>query len=398
MRLQALITTVGALFLSLQQGWLSNAAAWWGGVSAGRYAPADTPTLQGQIITTVLTERQRLGVSPLMPDPVVQHWLVNQVRSGESDPDLIAQSARRAWPQYQEVMVVQTSSLIADGILRRIAAWPDVGMRDVSHFCVVVEPGSLGLGWNATVLAGLRLPMFSPEALDDPKQDKFYSTCTLCNHGQPTKVPRHARSFSLKCPLCDRVYAMLAADSHGRFRYVNEYLTGYAPPARFPRGQTKLAELMTIWRAVVRQCHYLSDAADDDKDAWQTAEETQALGLGDCEDSSILLTDWLLVRGFRARVAIGRYAERGAHAWVVVQLDGKDYLLESTEYPVSTQRPPLLKEVGSRYVPELLFDRLAIFIRKKPDSLWNGDFWGEKTWQRVVSRPAPSKEAKIVSQ
>jgi transglutaminase-like putative cysteine protease len=147
---------------------------------------------------------------------------------------------------------------------------------------------------------------------------------------------------------------------------------------------------MAIWRAVTSECQYTLDAGDDDNDAWQTAQETQALGKGDCEDSSILLADWLLSRGFQARVALGRYAERGGHAWVVVRLDGKDYLLESTEGTSGAQRPPLLAEVGSRYVPELLFDPLALFIRTQPNEPWNGDFWGDATWQRVAPRARPA--------
>jgi predicted transglutaminase-like cysteine proteinase len=262
----------------------------------------------------------------------------------------------------------------------------------------VAQQGAFGLGWSITVLVGQRLPLFTPEALGDPKQEKFYSICGLCGKGQACQIPRHLRSLSLECPQCQRIYAMVAADTHGQFRYVNEYLTGYAPPAHYPRGQSKLAELMAIWRAVTSECRYTPDAGDDDNDAWQTAQETQALGTGDCEDSSILLADWLLSRGFRARVALGRYAERGGHAWVVVRLDDQDYLLESTEGTSRAQRPPLLSEVGSRYVPELLFDRLALFIRTQPNEPWNGDFWSEATWQRVAPRARPAKDDATIGQ
>src|SRR3954463_9177851 len=108
MRTFVLLQAVAALFLSLQQGWLTNAATWWGGVSTGRHAPSDTKTLEDRTVTTVATARQRLGVPPLTPDPVLRHWLLDCVRSGVTDPDSIAQSARHAWPQYQEMMVVRT--------------------------------------------------------------------------------------------------------------------------------------------------------------------------------------------------------------------------------------------------------------------------------------------------
>jgi hypothetical protein len=349
-------------------------------------------------VTTVLAARLPLKEPPVLPDVALQEWLLNRMESGPVDAESIAQGARSSWPQYQELIVFKSNSATADGLLQQISSWPDLNTHGLTHVAAVAQQGAFGLGWSITVLVGQRLPLFTPEALGDPKQEKFYSICGLCGKGQACQIPRHLRSLSLECPQCQRIYAMVAADTHGQFRYVNEYLTGYAPPAHYPRGQSKLAELMAIWRAVTSECHYTADSGDDDNDAWQTAQETQALGTGDCEDSSILLADWLLSRGFQARVALGRYAERGGHAWVVVRLNDQDYLFESTEGTSGAQRPPLLSEVGSRYVPELLFDRLALFVRKQPNDSWNGDFWGEHTWQRVVPRSHPAKDDATIGQ
>ena len=398
MRVLFLALALGSFFYSLHEGWVGNAVAWWRNVALGKNAGADAATLEGRILTTMLASRQRLGASQIMPDFDLQQWLLDRMQSKETDPDSIAQGARKEWPQYQEMIVFNSHSATSEGLLQQIGSWPDLADPGITHLAAVAEPAIFGLGWSATVLVGQRLPLFTPEALTNSKQDKFYTVCTLCKEGQACQIPRHTRSLSLECPHCHRVYAMVAADSHGRFRYVNEYLTGYAPPAHYPAKQTRLEELMSIWRAVAGGCRYTVDAGDDDNDAWQTARETQALGQGDCEDSSILLADWLLARDFEARVALGRYAERGGHAWVVVRLEDKDYLLESTEGASNAQRPPLLDEVGSRYVPELLFDHLAFFIRKQPGELWNGDFWGAATWERVVPRPRFSRDGKQVAQ
>jgi hypothetical protein len=392
MRLTSLVIIFGSLLLSLQQGWLSHASTWWREVSTGTNKGVDVITLEGRAVTTVLAARQSLNEPPVLPDPAIQEWLLNRVQSGPADAEAIAEGARASWPQYQELIVFNAHSATADGLLKQISSWPDLNTSGLTHVAAVAQPGTFGLGWSITVLVGQRLPLFTPEALNDPTQEKFYSICGLCQKGQACQIPRHSRSLSLECPFCHRIYAMVAADSRGKFRYVNEYLTGYAPPTHYPRGQSNLAELMSIWRAVTSECRYTPDAGDDDNDAWQTAQETQALGTGDCEDSSILLADWLLSRGFQARVALGRYAERGGHAWVVVRLDGRDYLLESTEGTSGAQRPPLLSEVGSRYVPELLFDPLTLFIRTQPHDPWNGDFWGETTWQRVTPRARPAKD------
>lgn len=398
MRLVSLALIFGGLLLSLHQGWLLHASTWWRDISTASNADVDVVTIEGRAVTTVLAARQSLKEPPVLPDVALQEWLVNRVQSGPVDAEAIAQGARTSWPQYQELIVFNSHSATADGLLEQISSWPDLNTRGLTNVAAVAERGTFGLGWGITVLVGQQLPLFSPEALNNPKQEKFYSICTLCRKGQACQIPRHSRSLSLECPECHRIYAMVAADSHGQFRYVNEYLTGYAPPTHYPRGQSKLAELMAIWRAVTSDCRYTLDAGDDDTDAWQTAQETQALGRGDCEDSSILLADWLLSRGFQARVALGRYAERGGHAWVVVRLDEKDYLMESTEGTSGAQRPPLLAEVGSRYVPELLFDPLTIFIRKRPHNSWNGDFWGESTWERVVPRARAAQDETTVGQ
>lgn len=396
MRLLFLVLASGSLFLSAERGWLGTSVNWWRHLSQGKDSGSDAATLEGRAFTTILAARQRTGAKSLQPDLEMQQWLLDRSEAGPLNPDSVAQAAWDAFPQYQTLRAFRSQSATPNGLLEQVSAWPDVGNREMTHLAAVAEPTVFGLGWSVTVLLGNRLPVFSPEALKDKNHDQFYSVCTLCGEGQACRIPRHSRSLSLECPHCHRIYAMVAADSRGRFRYVNEYLTGYAPPAHFPKNQTRLAELMTIWRAVAGGCKYTTDVGDDN-DAWQTAQETQALGTGDCEDSSILLADWLLARDFKARVALGRYAERGGHAWVVVQLDDENYLLESTEGASSAQRPPLLKEVGSRYVPELLFDHLSFYTYKNPGTAWNGDFWTDATWERVVPRPRFSRDGSTVT-
>jgi len=124
----------------------------------------------------------------------------------------------------------------------------------------------------------------------------------------------------------------------------------------------------------------------DQTDSWQTSLETQRVGKGDCEDSSIFLCDWLLARGFQARVALGRFGDLGGHAWCVVKLEDKEYLLESTEGRPDPSNPPLASRVGSRYVPEVMFDRYAIYVRSTPGEAWKGDYWSQKVWTRVEPR------------
>jgi hypothetical protein len=71
-----------------------------------------------------------------------------------------------------------------------------------------------------------------------------------------------------------------------------------------------------------------------------------------------------------------------------VRLDGSDYLLESTEGRPDMNNPPLAEFIGSRYVPEALFDRKAIYARSKPNGVWTGDYWSAKIWLQVEPRNA----------
>jgi predicted transglutaminase-like cysteine proteinase len=219
----------------------------------------------------------------------------------------------------------------------------------------------------------------------------------VCGHKHICKVSNKQRSMTLECPSCKKNYAVIAADSLGRFRYVNEFLTGYYPPARFPKELSRLQVLFTIWGAVHDNCLYTQDPGSKQKqtDAWQTAVETQNMQKGDCEDSAIFLADWLLARGFQARVALGRYGDMGGHAWCVVRLEEKDYLLESTESQPDPENPPLAALIGSRYVPEVLFDRHCIYVRNLRS--FDGNYWSEKTWTRLEPRRSDPVHLKTAS-
>lgn len=398
MRVFLLCLVAGALAFYYQQGWLENAGLWWRHLGHPEKQMEAEAEMDGKAVTGLLATRKRLGTGLMMPDIQLQQWLLEKMQNGIVEPEALADAVQLSWPQYIQVAVFRSRSFSGEGLLTQLGAWSELSNRELTHLAVVVEPAFYGFGWQATVLAGHKLPPFSPEALNNSQEKAFFTTCTLCKKGQACEIPRHSRSLSLECPHCHRVYAMLAANTLGKFHYVNEYLTGYAPPARFPKHQTRLQELMTIWKSVAGGCRYAMDNGDDSSDAWQIAPETQARGQGDCEDSSILLADWLLARDFQARVALGRYAERGGHAWVVVRLEDQDYLLESTEGASEANRPPLLSEVGSRYVPEILFDPMAFYIRTQPTAPWSGDFWSEKTWQRVSPRSRYSRDGKMVSQ
>ncbi len=381
------ILAVALLLIAVGLGWRSNLAGcvgtWW--QQRGSDAISQDAMEDGLFTGLMAAHRSKTGAL-LLPDARLRDWLRQHLSPENSDVSGLTRDLQEAFPEYQQIAALQAWQPTGPELAARLADWPELGSAEHTHMTVAAQPSQWNLGWKAVVILGQRLPVLTPEALAQPTGDLYYTECSLCGKGQSCEIQRHSRSLALECSHCRRIYAMMASGSDGRFRYVNEFLTGYAPPAHYSRTGSKLAELMSIWRAVSTNCRYVLDTGTDDNDAWQTARETQVLGQGDCEDSAILLADWLLTRGFEARVALGRYAERGGHAWVVVRLDGEVYLLESTSGAGNARKPPLLSEVGSRYVPEILFDRDACYTRVQPNALWNGDFWSSSTWVRIAPR------------
>ncbi len=383
MRLLLLVLVLALLGLGWRTNLAGSVGTWWRQRGGEALKVSD---LENDLSTRLLAARQRHRVGGLLPDAELQKWLGDRMEQDIPDMNALIQEAQNAFPEYQQMAALQTWRATEEELSANLEAWPELGAKACTHLAVMVRPSWGSFGWHGCVIVGQRLPAFTPEALSGLKDVLYYSECALCGRRQACQIPRHTRSLSLECGGCRRVYSMVASGSDGRYRYVNEFLEGYAPPAMFPKEQPRVAELLTIWRAVSAGCVYTQDTGTDDNDAWQTARETQALGRGDCEDSAILLADWLIARGFEARVALGRFAERGGHAWVVVRLEGEEYLLESTEGTTGARKAPLLSEVGSRYVPEILFDRNAFYTRQQPMAPWNGDFWSEKTWLRVEPR------------
>ncbi len=392
-----LFTLLGTLVVasaSLDLRWLTD--SWHGPRSVGSQAAgaSDLDQIEKQVAAQVLAARQRVHQSRLKPDAELRAWIAPRLEKGLTrDLDAFTTSVQAQFPNYTRLAVCTLQSPSLGDLAKKASEWSQQTEKGFTHQAIVARTPSARPGFECVIVTGRRLKNFQPEDLTRHRGE-FYIMCPLCRRGQACEVPSLQRSVSLECPNCQRPCALLAVDTKGQYRYVNEYLSGYAPPARFPAGITRLNEMLLIWNAVVHGIRYTLDAAGGNgandagaKDAWQTAAETQQLGTGDCEDSSIYLADWLIARGFDARLVIGHYAERGGHAWVIVRLEGRTYLLESTNRDADMSRPPLLDDVGSRYVPESMIDREGFHTRCNPSAPWDGDYWSQGKWLRVIPNP-----------
>lgn len=325
----------------------------------------------------------------LRVDAELETWLESQFPTMVlDDPARLTHLAQEAVPRYLQVSICTASGPTLRALLDQFHDYTQKSSSEMTHLACAVRRSVGGLAYQALLIVGQRLENFSPEIIATSDADAFFSVCPHCQHPHIVRVSKQQNSLGLECPQCRRTYAVVAADSKGRYRYVNEFLTGYAPPAVFSKDQSRVHELFTIWSAVHANCVYTKDpgAKKEATDSWQDSLETQQISKGDCEDSAIFLCDWLLSRGFQARVALGRYGDMGGHAWVVVKLDDKEYLLESTEGRPDPSNPPLASKVGSRYVPEVMFDRFALYVRSTPGQTWKGDYWSSKYWTRVEPR------------
>lgn len=333
--------------------------------------------------------RMAAGYQTLHVDAGLEKWLAAETSLMVlGDVNAITQRIQAAVPRYFRVSVCTASGPTLRALLEQFHEYAQETRPEMTHLACVVRETMGGLGYQALLVVGQRLDDFSPEIMASSDAEAFFSVCLHCQHPHIVRVSRRQHSLGLECPECRRTYAVVAADAAGRYRYVNEYLTGYAPPAVFAKDHSRVHELFTIWSAVHANCVYTKDpgTAKEATDIWQTSLETQRRGQGDCEDSAIFLCDWLLSRGFQARVALGRFGDMGGHAWVVVRLEDKEYLLESTEGRPDISNPPLVSRVGSRYVPEIMFDRYSLFVRTTPGQTWKGDYWSAKIWSKVEPR------------
>ncbi len=329
---------------------------------------------------------------PLRLDQELEDWLQGEIANGLTldDLDAVVSRIQKQWPRYMRLSLTTSTGPTLEQTRTHLLKHLDQLASEMTHLACAFRASAGGIASQVLLISGQRLRDFSPDLLHTTKDESFYHVCPHCHNGHISRLQRHLESSTLECPSCLRAYAVIAADTGGRFHYVNEYLTGYQPPAVFPAGQSRVEQLFTIWSAVHQNCRYTRDPGENKEktDRWQTALETQMLGTGDCEDSSIYLADWLLARGFEARVALGKYGDIGGHAWVVVRLDGLEYLLESTsEGHPDLDHPPLVSRIGSRYIPEVQFDRWHFYVRTGRHQPWEGDYWSEQAWLRLEPKP-----------
>ena len=354
-----------------------------------------TTHLEVDTLKDMNSTRKSLLLTPLRYGTDISEWLAawKTLPSNKSQLSALMSKMEEELPDYTNIHIQTARVATLQNSAQMLRSCGAARANDIDTIALHAVPDSKQGGYNLIFISALKSVPFSPEALNDRRNAILTSTCPSCNSHFAIESFRNDGPCNLVCPECNTHFSMLVADNQGDYHYINDFLIGYQPPAHFPKSVSRKEEMHKIWMGVYQTCEYRSDSRGDkklDRDAWQTAPETLRRGVGDCDDSSILLADWLISRGFDARVAIGLAGGSG-HAWVVVLLEGRTYLLESTmEPPESADEILPVTAVAGEYVPDLLFDRDACYYWKDPSAKFDNDYYSIK-WRRLPQGQGATK-------
>ena len=254
-----------------------------------------------------------------------------------------------------------------------------------------------------------------PQPPFDPGTEYYCGKCHAVAFAAPCE-----RGWGF-CSNCKALVHFLEESVSQRLMYPWQFLSRL----EWPHTRTSLAargsreRVEEIWMDVAKTLRYEEDSKrfSGRSDVWQTANESLSLGVGDCEDHSILLASWLATEGYEVRVAVGE-AELsdkgwGGHAWVVLRLGGIEYLIETVRKATVRALPftpqsyidktwrsfYTLETVGKQtacFRPYFVFGEEHIWTRKdygvdstgretrpqSPSSYWADSEWVEGIWLR----------------
>lgn len=341
--------------------------------------------------------RQQTGVAELEPDTELQEWLgkrtLRVARGGQDAADQLLTDLQEVAPGVNAAAVNLLYGTDSEELSSLLSSWRECAQEsEFTHFTTTLFHDESKRSLACLALATQQLPRFTPALLNEGR-DTFYNVCEICEKPHAGRVGRSSRAIVLKCPHCESQFDLLARDMEGKYQRVTQFLSEVDPPKAPATLRKGLPEIIFIWEQILDNYRYTKDivGVSGPKDAWQASRDTVRYGNGDCEDTSILLADWLVASGYEARVAIGTTEQEEGHAWCVVRHDGEEYILESTAAEPDISNPPLVSSIGREYHPTYLFDRQKIYFRRHEG--WTPDYWTDRTWQSVEHPHQPETVA-----
>jgi hypothetical protein len=354
----------------------------------GTTAAAPDPQATALLYEALQAERKRAGTACLAELPAAQKKaesaaaaLGEALARGASDPPSLPMLGKDQMMSLSPAIIYFTywygTSASADQLLQSALRGKLVSDRRLTHLGVSVVKVPLSPRKSAYlgVAVGIELvPALAEEEINRGKCS-FSVTCFLCGESFCLQVPAaRERALVVRCPKCQRAFDFYAPAEDGSHHSPGWFLRDFHPGGN-------LKDPLDAWLYVITHCRYRDDQDLFGRpEVWQLAKDTYARKGGDCEDTSILLADWLAAAGFEARVVLGQVRKGGNHAWVVLQKDGQQYILETAGGPKYYRRIPPRADLLPEYFPAIHFNRKELWFRT--GSHWTGDYQSRREWAR----------------
>lgn len=322
----------------------------------------------------------------------LEEWVARQPDPALIDFDEVFAEVQEAYPGAQYLAANLATGSGREELIGKLSGWSSLGNPDFHAVNTVVFSTRHQLG--ALSLLSHSIPPYTLAAAN-AVGGRFYNTCPHCCKLHAVEIEKVPRTLILSCPSCSLPFAVLAANRDGEIRPVTSFFDYLKLP------ETEVTEnptsdeqrVLALWNKVEARCVYELDAAGENlQEVWKSSQETWSDGVGDCEDTAILLADVLLSAGFEARVAIGWNGNIGQHAWVVVRCGDQQYVLESTlEGLIETEQMSPLAEAAPFYQPEQLFDRDHVYVTKTTPEVFRADYFSPTIWQVIPEATSDSQ-------
>jgi hypothetical protein len=341
-------------------------------------------------LTDINSRRSDLNLSSLKEDPDIAEALsrfgASQTKLASAELEPLFATLQSQFPGAQYLSATMLLDPRDTGLHSGLTKWDDASNPEFESLSTLAFRDGLRQGCIAVL--SRRLPEFDLEQANRIG-GRFFQICPHCRTAHGVEIDRHSQTLILTCPDCKMPYEVLAADTDGQFRRASDYFEGFKlPNAPVLAEKPSVSRMVSVWAEVLQHCDYEYDRVGLNKgEAWKMPSQTWKDARGDCEDTSLLLADALISAGIDARVAVGWNIHIGQHAWCVARVDGRQYILESTQRlkPGTLPSPIPVANGANEFQPEQTISPGKLHFRKGGAARSGcADYWSPEMWLDVV--------------